>query len=73
MVLWMYTIYCNPSDYPGEYVIRRHAVQPGLTLPDDRQFARAPTLKEVRKMLPPGLYNLGRYSSDDPVIVEVWV
>ena len=34
---------------------------------------RGATLEEVRRRLPPGLYNIGRYQDDEPQIKEVWI
>lgn len=64
----LYVIYDHPRDYPGEFVVR------GWELEKPRELlGSANTLEGARKLLPPGLVNLGRYEQDDPFIVEVWV
>jgi hypothetical protein len=68
--LWV--IYGNPRDFPDLFVLRRHVVINGEVY-IDRDCQTALTLKEIRKFLPSGLYNVGRLSCDDPVIKEVWV
>jgi hypothetical protein len=71
-ILTVWTVYENPSDYPGRWVVRAfdvtaHGVQ-----------ARAhctvtSTLDAARAVLPPGLTPLGRNADDDPAIYESWV
>ena len=63
-----YVIYDHPRDYPGEFVVRRWELGKPREL-----LGSANTLQGARKLLPPGLVNLGRYEQDDPFIVEVWV
>lgn len=67
-----FTIYENPRDYPGEFVCRRWIAEAGLVRQCEL-VARGSTLREVRRALPKGLYNLGRQFADEPQIVEVWV
>lgn len=68
----MWVIYRpTTQDYPGQWVARFN-----LTLPKDFPSANivlAPTLDELRDLLPPGLYCLERMHDDDPVIEEVWM
>lgn len=65
----VWTIYQNPSDYPGKWVLRAH---------DHPGGARAEcyvcdTLNEARSFVPRGLTRLSRHLSDDPVIRETWI
>jgi hypothetical protein len=70
--LVLFTVYDHPSDYPDSFVVRRHIVQKdGDTIKDEIRLAD--TLMGARDLLPPGVYNLGRYPQDDPVIIETWV
>jgi len=69
----MYTIYKRPLDYPKEYVARRWIITRLVPVPEAELFARGKSLAEVRRALPPGLFNLGREAADDPKIVEVWI
>jgi hypothetical protein len=68
----MWTIYEYPSDYPQGYVVRRGVARATGYVPDTiAQYA--PTLEAAMRLLPPGLYPLGRQPDDDAVIVGVWV
>ena len=70
--LTLYTIYHNPSDYPGKYVMRPSTIgERGLLTLGDAVVSD--TLEEARATVPPFLFNLGRMRGDDPVIAEVWV
>jgi hypothetical protein len=66
----MYAVYRQPRDFPDEFVVRRWYID---RVEQGEPFARGPSLEAVRAALPPGLFNLGRNSLDDPVIAEVWV
>lgn len=70
--LCIWTITKNPSDFPGQFVARRHEIQTGTHGPTEDHFV-ANTLEGVRRKLPPHLTRLGRSRSDDPVIVECWM
>lgn len=70
--LAMWVIYERPIDYPDDFVLRRHVVGPGTVTPDARMYC-APTLDEIRLMLPSGLVCIGRSESDEPQIVETWL
>jgi len=72
-VLSVWTIYDHPRDYPRHFVARRSEVLMGGGIGTTNDMHTAPTLAEVRALLPPGLYRLPRQLADDPVIVEVWV
>ena len=68
VVLTLWTVYYNAADYPGKYVVRAWDVatpRPECSVHE--------TLAEARAALPRGLFNLGRFAEDDPVIVETWV
>ena len=66
--LEIFTVYFNPLDYPGLYVVRvfwnATPTVYGWT---------APTLEEVRARLPRGLVCLPREPGDEPQIVECWL
>lgn len=70
--LSIWTVYRNPSDMPGWYVVRRHVVD-GQGARATSEFASARTLEEVRTMLPLGLTRLPREPTDEPHIVECWL
>jgi hypothetical protein len=68
-MLEMFTIYCNPRDYPGKYVVRRHVTGIG---PDPEPLAVVDTLDEARDAVPPYLACMNRQPDDQPQIVETW-
>lgn len=65
-------IYMGPTDYPGQFVVRRWTVNPGGVFPDPRVIA-CMTLEEARAAVPEGLYCLTRAPDDDPAIFEIWI
>ncbi len=69
--LFVYAIYDNPKDFPGEIVVRRWRVSRGVTA--EELVHRSCSLKQARSSIPDGLVCLPRSPSDDPVIVEVWI
>lgn len=73
--LVFYVVYNRPSDYPNEFVCRRHIflIPNRVIQPEDTLFARGRNLAEIHHQLPNGLFNLGRENSDDPKICEVWL
>jgi len=71
-VLEMWTVYDHPRDMPDCFVARLFLVKAGA-MEVTGIFRAAPTLDEVRAMLPLGLYRLPRSENDEPQIVEVWL
>ncbi len=68
--MYLYTIYRNPSDYPGKFVVRRF----WLETPDPEPLAVVDTLEEAREAVPPEAdHNIGREPGDEPQIVETWI
>lgn len=67
----MWTIYRNPSDYPGMYVARRSRITAAGVNMDAAAFTGR-TLDEVRAWVPPGLVRMPGDMLDDPCIVEAW-
>lgn len=72
MMLTQYVIYENPADYPNKFVLRIWTINGGKTIAD-ASVILTDTLEEARSHIPQGLFNLGRYEQDDPVIREVWM
>lgn len=68
----MYTVYRDPLDYPGKFVVRRFTIGPGVVTPMQPVFAVGDSLEAVRQRLPEGLMCSARCAEDDPVIVETW-
>jgi len=68
---WIYTVYCNPADYPGKFVVRRFDRVTGAA--ERLAWAVGDTLNDARKHIPPWLACISRAAEDDPVIVESWL
>ena len=71
--LSLYTIYKDPTDYPGHHVVREHKINDRLDVEISRLAYVCSTLEQARKAVPAGCLRLGRMPEDDPCIVEVWV
>ena len=71
--LVVYTIYENPTDYPGKFVVRKHDVIAGSSTPAELPCAIASSLDEARKTIPDGMVNIQRLPEDEPQIVESWI
>lgn len=71
--LWIWTVYQNPSDFPGKFVVRASAILAGRVVMDPEATCVVETLEEARRAIPPGLYRQPRQRLDDPCIVEVWL
>lgn len=74
-ILPMWTVYKNPSDYPGKFVVRRAAsiATPPFALHDRKPLIVCDSLEQARAAIPEGAHNLSRMPGDDPNIYEVWV
>lgn len=70
--LVMYTVYFNPSDYPGKFVVRSLVVKAGGVVPQDECIV-GNSLDEVRSFIPPELFRLPRDDNDESSIVEIWI
>jgi len=73
-----YTIYANPKDHPGKYVLRGWNLGcNGKTIPSQEAIAGELTYKTLQGMRhllkEAGRINLGRETTDDRIIVETWV
>lgn len=71
--LTIWTIYDNPSDFPGWVVLRGHEVGPGVTSPRSDAFVvrQVEQAREVCRRM--GLTCIGREAADEPQIVENWI
>lgn len=70
--LSIWTIYENPSDFPGEFVAREHQIDRYGTIATNN-IRRGKTLESVREQLPPGLVRMVRTEFDPPNVVETWL
>lgn len=75
--LRMWTIFENPSDYPGKFVVREVRAKAGRALSAVTPTAVTETLDDARiaaqAASPYVLTCMPRHEDDDPVIVEVWL
>jgi hypothetical protein len=68
-----FVVYKHPSDYPGDFVVRRHVAGRGTVKIDPEPWAVVGSLAAARGLVPEGLVRLARDPTDDPVIVESWI
>ncbi len=71
-MLEMYTIYCKPSDYPTNYVVRKFKVRAGGITPTDYVYL-CDNLEDARECIPDNMTQFMRAPDDVPSIVETWV
>lgn len=70
----IYTIYDNPSDWPGEFALKKWLISFKETLQDLNFIYNSKNLEACRdQMRQKGLSNLDREENDDPVIVVSWI
>lgn len=69
-----YTIYRDPLDAPGRYVVRGFSIYRGEPdpVPDAKAYA-VDTLAQARALVPGGLVRFARSATDDAAIVETWL
>lgn len=63
-----FTVYKNPSDFPGKYVVRLFDANKPMRL-----ITVSDTLEAARKTIPPDYLCTPRSQTDDPIIVETWI
>ena len=68
--LIQWTIYENPSDYPGKWVVRKFTITPGKISSGPAYICES--LEDARAHVPDSFYNLGRQPGDSNSIWEVW-
>jgi hypothetical protein len=69
-MLEIFTVYFDPSDFPGMYVVRRHVTGVG---PDAEPLIVTDTLQIARNAIPAYLVPMDRHPQDDPCILETWL
>lgn len=75
-ILEIWTIYDNPLDYPGFYVVRVFHINSttrGGAVPEPEPRAVARSLDEARDAIPEGLAMLPATPGEHPSIVESWL
>lgn len=73
-IMMIYTVYFNPRDFPGLYVMRPFVPKGEIAEPMGIAWT-GKTLDEVRAKIPRdlGLVCVPRASQDHPSVVEVWI
>lgn len=71
-MLDLWTIYCNPKDYPTSFVARRWVILHGQAIPTKEAIV-CDTLDEVRGFISADRVRLRRDLGDEDHIVECWV
>jgi hypothetical protein len=72
-IMSMWIVYDHPTDFPTEFVARRHEIVRGGSRPTDEAMA-SHSLDSLREALVGrGLTCLSRSPHDDPKIVETWL
>lgn len=69
----LWTIYFNPSDFPGFWVVREQRVLHGGLLYKMPIACVCSSLEEARRSVPIALHRIERDPMDDSVIVETWL
>jgi len=64
----IFTLYHNPTDFPGKYVMRLFDGKNPTRL-----IAVKDTLEAARATVPKIFYRVPRKDTDDPFIVETWL
>lgn len=67
-----WTIYDRPNGQPDRFVARRWFTLDGKVV-QTNDVVTAPTLDEIRALMPTGFVRFARHGLDDPSIVEVWL
>ncbi len=74
LIIRMWTVFHDPLDYPGKFVVRGIEVHRGQEpVPDRKPLIVCDSIEAARKVIPEGAYRLGRMPDDEPQIVEVWL
>ena len=73
-VVTYWVIYNNPSDFPGNFVVRRHFRVVGFKTmyAEEEPVIVTDSIDQARSAIPDTCSNKGRHDEDDPHIVEVW-
>jgi hypothetical protein len=68
-----FVITCNPSDYPGKYVLRRHTVIGSVLVADVEPLYVGLWVPEARLLIPKEALRVPISPRDDPVLLECWI
>lgn len=67
-----YTIYFDPEDFPGKYVVRGWTSYMNHS-DGDKECEVVGSLEEAREKIPAGMVWQARHPSDARAVVEAWV
>lgn len=70
-ILTIWTVFYNPADFPGQYVLRAFHEVKGSMLVNPVAHT-ADSLEAIRAKVPPGCIRIPAMPGDDPAIVEAW-
>jgi hypothetical protein len=74
VALKTYTIYQNPLDYPGKFVVRAWLIIAGFPEPVPAETQGVTdSLEQARACIPAEMARIDRSPGDDLAIVETWV
>lgn len=71
--VYVWSVYRDPIDYPGKYVVRRFDITEIPPVPELVPWAIHDTLEQARASVPFGTVKLIRSPEDEPHIVETWL
>ncbi len=70
----MFVVFDNPTDFPGEIIVRENLVYYKKIEKKKEPEYRGKDLEAARTMLrEKGLTRIPRHPTDEPAIVEVWL
>jgi hypothetical protein len=73
-LLEMFTVFYDPLDYPGRYVVRRFRILHGDAMPDAEPLTVTHSLTAARHAIPDRCdAMLIRSPEDHPSVVETWL
>lgn len=70
--LVIFTIYDHPKDCPDKFVVRKQSIAKGQII-SHPVTGYADNLEAARKLIPQGLFCIGRTPGDEKQIVESWL
>lgn len=67
--LYIYTMYYDPADYPGKFVVRRFQYDQ----PDPDPMVVSDTYTGAKAVIPQGCVKFQPDPQDEPQILEIWL
>jgi hypothetical protein len=72
-LLGMWVVYDHPTDFPNEFVARRHVVNAKGSRPTEEVLTSTALDLLRSELVERGLTMIPRFADDDPKIIEVWL